>query len=41
LKPGPIIGNILNTLFEIVIDNPDSNTKEKLLEEAKNILKQK
>ncbi len=32
LKPGPIIGEILNYLLEQVLDDPDLNQKEKLLE---------
>lgn len=35
LKPGKIIGEILNDLFEKVLDNPELNTKEQLLEIAK------
>lgn len=35
LKPGPILGKLLKHLFELVLDNPDKNNKEKLLEEAK------
>lgn len=31
LKPGPEIGNILKRLFEIVLEDPCLNTKEKLL----------
>jgi len=40
LKPGPVIGKILHTLFEKVLDNPELNEREKLLEEAKQILLQ-
>jgi len=36
LNPGKIIGEILNDLFEKVLDNPELNTKEQLLEIAKN-----
>jgi tRNA nucleotidyltransferase (CCA-adding enzyme) len=32
IQPGPIMGNILNNLLEVVLDNPAFNTKEKLLE---------
>ncbi len=35
LKPGKIIGEILNDLFEKVLDNPELNSKEQLLENAK------
>lgn len=38
LQPGPIIGQILNQLFEKVMDNPELNSKETLLAEAKNLL---
>lgn len=38
LKPGPILGEILDKLLEKVLENPDINTKEKLLEEAKSLL---
>ncbi len=31
LPPGPLIGKILQTLFEEVIENPENNTKEYLL----------
>lgn len=34
LKPGPIIGEILNYLLELVLDNPELNTFEQLLEKA-------
>lgn len=34
LRPGKIIGVILNQLFEIVIENPEKNTKESLFELA-------
>ncbi len=34
LKPGPQIGIILKTLFEEVLENPELNTKEILLEKA-------
>lgn len=32
IKPGPQLGKILNELFELVLENPELNTKEKLLE---------
>ncbi len=35
LKPGKIIGEILNYLLELVLDTPDLNTNEKLIECAK------
>ncbi|MBP7842681.1 HD domain-containing protein [Candidatus Woesebacteria bacterium] len=38
LKPGPQLGKILNELFEMVLENPDLNTKETLLAEAKKLL---
>lgn len=37
LKPGPIIGKILKELFEQVMENPELNTREKLLEIAQQI----
>lgn len=40
IKPGPKIGLILNKLLEKVLEDPDLNTKEVLLKEAKSILKQ-
>jgi len=38
LKPGPVIGEVLQQLFEQVLENPEKNTKEFLLEEAKKII---
>lgn len=38
LKPGPQLGEMLNTLFEMVLENPDLNTKDILLDEAKKLL---
>jgi tRNA nucleotidyltransferase (CCA-adding enzyme) len=38
LKPGPILGKILHNLFERVLDNPDLNTKAKLLEISQEII---
>jgi len=38
LKPGPILGKILNYLFEKILDEPSLNQKEKLLEIAKEYL---
>lgn len=35
LKPGPIIGHILQQLFEKVLENPELNSREKLLAEIK------
>jgi len=35
LKPGKLIGTILQTLLEIVLENPEKNTKEILLEIAR------
>ena len=32
MKPGKEIGIVLNKLLEIVIENPEYNTKDKLLE---------
>lgn len=39
LKPGPILGTILNHLFENVLENPELNHKEKLLEMAEDYLR--
>ena len=38
VQPGPQMGNILNRLLDMVIEDPLLNTKEKLLEEAKRML---
>lgn len=38
MRPGREIGNMLKRLLEYVIDNPEMNTKEQLLEYAKLIL---
>ncbi len=38
LKPGPVIGKILNQLFEEVLDNPDLNAKDRLLARAAQLL---
>lgn len=37
VQPGPVIGKILNELLEIVLDHPELNTREYLLEKAKEI----
>ena len=34
LTPGPIIGEILSYLLELVLDNPEINTHETLMERA-------
>ncbi len=34
IKPGPIIGEILNYLLELVLDEPSINTRETLIEKA-------
>jgi poly(A) polymerase/tRNA nucleotidyltransferase (CCA-adding enzyme) len=39
LKPGPKIGYILHALLEEVLDNPDLNTKEYLLDKSGELLK--
>lgn len=41
LRPGPILGEILNHLFELVLDNPELNQKEALLKLATEYLQQK
>ena len=38
LKPGKILGDTLNHLLNVVLENPDLNSKEKLLTLAKNFL---
>lgn len=38
LKPGPKIGQVINQLFELVLENPELNNKETLLLEAKKLL---
>lgn len=35
VKPGPMMGSILKELLEMVVDRPENNTKEILLEEVK------
>ncbi len=40
LKPGPIIGKTLKELFEKVVEHPELNTKEKLLAEAEDYIKE-
>lgn len=37
VKPGPVIGKILNELLEIVLDDPESNKREILLSKAREI----
>jgi poly(A) polymerase/tRNA nucleotidyltransferase (CCA-adding enzyme) len=39
LQPSPLVGQILNHLLELVLDDPDLNKKEKLLEGAEFFLK--
>jgi poly(A) polymerase/tRNA nucleotidyltransferase (CCA-adding enzyme) len=38
LKPGPVIGKILNELLELVLDNPDLNKRDILLQHAREVL---
>lgn len=40
IKPGPILGDILQYLFEQVLENPELNTPDQLLFLAKNYLQQ-
>ncbi len=35
LKPGPVIGEILNSLLELVLDDPEMNRKDILLKKAR------
>ena len=37
LKPGPAVGKILKVLLEVVLDDPEVNSKERLLEIAKGV----
>lgn len=39
LSPGPVIGSILNQLLEMVLDNPETNKQEILLDKTREILK--
>lgn len=41
LKPGPVLGQILDKLLEKVLENPELNERESLLEEAREVLKNK
>lgn len=41
LKPGPIIGEILNYLLELVLDEPELNTAEQLEEKAREYYEKK
>lgn len=41
LKPGPIIGEILNYLLELVLDHPDYNKKKILIDKAKEYYERK
>jgi poly(A) polymerase/tRNA nucleotidyltransferase (CCA-adding enzyme) len=38
IPPGPRVGQILNALFERVLDEPQLNSREKLIELAKAML---
>ena len=38
MKPGREIGEVLNELFEHVLDNPELNQRDKLLELAHNLM---
>jgi hypothetical protein len=40
LSPGPIIGKILKTLGEAVLDTPEINTPELLLAMARSLIEQ-
>lgn len=40
LKPGPLVGRILNELLEMVLDNPAANTHEALISRAREFLSQ-
>jgi tRNA nucleotidyltransferase (CCA-adding enzyme) len=36
LQPGPILGRLLHQLFELVLEQPELNTREDLLQQAQN-----
>ena len=38
LKPGPILGKILNQLLELILENPEKNNREDLIKEAKELI---
>jgi poly(A) polymerase/tRNA nucleotidyltransferase (CCA-adding enzyme) len=38
LKPGPVIGQLLHVLLELVLDDPALNTREFLMQKAAEIL---
>ncbi len=38
LQPGPVIGLVLNDLLEVVLDDPEVNTNEQLMELAETII---
>lgn len=40
ILPGPVIGKILNSLLEMVLDDPALNSRETLLEKARDIYKE-
>lgn len=39
IKPGPVIGQVLNALFEDVLENPEHNTLEYLIAKMKRVIK--
>ena len=39
MKPGRELGETLGELLNLVVDNPDCNTREILLERARNMVK--
>jgi tRNA nucleotidyltransferase (CCA-adding enzyme) len=38
LSPGPLVGRILSELLEVVLDDPDANDPDRLLEAARSII---
>ena len=38
MKPGKEVGRVLQQLLELVLEDPKCNTRERLLQEAENIL---
>ncbi len=41
IQPGPFLGNVLKALHELVIDDPESNQRENLLQHARRMLEER
>jgi poly(A) polymerase/tRNA nucleotidyltransferase (CCA-adding enzyme) len=39
IPPSPLVGQVLNYLLELVLDDPEVNEKERLMKEAEFFLK--